>query len=215
MKSQGRRLICGLIAALGHWKLAVADTATPVQVDVFKPKPLDGVIINAVETFVNPRPNQLQLSLGLYPLSPYATGLGLIGAYSYRFTQNYKWEIINASYVYSFDKGLTSQLANDYKVNPQQIEMTNFIVTSNVGYIHTHGKFVFLSDYIRNFESSVILGAGLVNTNLRSSIALNFGIVFEVFLSPSFTGKLDLRDALSISSLTNYVVLSIGMGYNF
>jgi hypothetical protein len=194
---------------------AVARADAPPADGLYEPKPLDGVVVEAVETYVNPRTHELGLGVGLYPFNAYYYGMNLSGNYLVHLKQSVGWEIIGGSYFFNFDKGLASELADRYAVEPRTIEKLNFIVTSNLFYTFANGKFVFLKEHIRYFRASIFGGGGLVNSSARSSAGLSFGARFEVSLSETFSWRLEARDVVSFSGFDNFLNFTIGTGISF
>src|ERR1700744_6478206 len=72
-------------------------------------QPLDGVQIDAVQSYVNPKSQQIDFGLGVWPLDAYYSGFSLDASYSYYFNKTYAWEVLHADYLYTVDKGLTSE----------------------------------------------------------------------------------------------------------
>lgn len=180
------------------------------------PKPLDGVLVEAVETYMNPKNNETMVGLGVYPLNPYFLGFGVHAAYSRYYDRKWAWEIFNASYVFGVERDLTAELADKYQVNPERIEKLQLTATSNIQYVHSYGKFVLSEKYINYFRSSVLGGLGFVSTNVEGRLALSFGVRFEVQTSDKYSWKLDIRDLLTVTGEVEnvvYVGLGTGIGY--
>jgi outer membrane beta-barrel protein len=179
-------------------------------------KALDGVLIEAVENYPNPKRNELGLQLGLLPFKSYYNGFALTGDYIYYFNKTIAWEVINASYAFTVGTNLTTQLADKYGVAPNQIEQVQFLVSTNIMYVFTHGKTVFLDDLIRYFRASVIGGVGLANTNLQSEFGLNVGLRIDAYINDNFSLKLEFRDMITLTSgIDSFGVFSLGTGINF
>jgi hypothetical protein len=51
--------------------------SAPLTGDMTKAKPLDGVNLEAVETYAEPRSNEINLGVGIYPFDAYYYGLSL------------------------------------------------------------------------------------------------------------------------------------------
>ncbi len=183
--------------------------------DIYQPRTLDGVTIEAVETYLNPKDSEFGLALSWYPFNAYYNGLGLSAGYTVNMSRTFSWEILNASYVYTFDKGLTTELASKYNVEPRSIEKLQFAFGTNVYLTHSNGKLVFLRDFVRYFKSSVSFGPAVFNTSQRFQAAGSFGIRFEVYTSETFSWKLDLKDAITIPSFDHFVTFSLGTGFAF
>jgi hypothetical protein len=179
------------------------------------PKTLDGVFIEAVENYPNPHTQEVGLGLGMYPFKPYYYGFSLTGDYVKYFSSSLAWEIVNASIAFTVDTNLSSQLAQNYGVNPQSIERLKALFSSNAMYIFSHGKLLFLNSYIRYFRSVAIGGLGLVTTSASSQMAANVGIRFDAFVTDSFSWKLEIRDMMTFSGFENFAVVMLGTGFSF
>jgi outer membrane beta-barrel protein len=179
-------------------------------------KALDGVMVEAVENYPNPKNSEMGLQLGLLPFKSYYTGFALTGDYIYYFNKNLGWEVLNASYAFTVGTDLTTQLADKYGVAPSQIEKVQFMVSTNAVYVFTHGKTLFLDDLIRYFRASVIGGLGLVNTTLMSKVGVDVGLRIDAYINDNFSLKLEFRDMITFSSGVDSIgVFSLGTGINF
>lgn len=176
---------------------------------------IDGVPVEAVETFPNPKAHELSLGAGIYPFNPYYTGLTIGAGYTYHFSNTFGWEVIHGDQYFSVEKGLTAELADKYQVNPQSIEAVRYTFSSDMVYVFANGKLAFLKDYIRYFRSALLLGPGLVNTTERSEVAANFGAFFEFFTGDTFAWKCEVRDSLPIGGIDNVLTVSLGTGIRF
>lgn len=208
------RITAQIFAAVALHGLLAPMSAFSAQFDPKTPKPLDGVLVEAVEDYINPKTSSFFIGVGIYPFDAYYNDISVNAGYNYRINQTWSWDIINASYFIPFDRDLESQLADKFGVAPTSIEKLQYIVASNVVFTHTYGKFLFLEDYIRYFRASVFLGAGLVNTTQQSEAAGNFGARFELFHGDSFAWVIDVRDALTIKD-EGYVTFTFGSGFSF
>jgi outer membrane beta-barrel protein len=178
-------------------------------------KPLDGVPIDAVETYNNPKAHELSVGMEYFPFNPYYNGLAMSAGYSYRLSQTFAWEILHADYVFAFDKGLTTELADKYSVNPQTIDTLKYMISTNGIYTFSYGKFVLLGDYIRYFRSSVIFGVGLAQTSARSSMSASTGLRLDVSTSERFSWTLEVRDNLLVSGFDNNTSFVLGPSVSF
>lgn len=182
----------------------------------FSEHPMDGVVIEALETYRNPKPNSLEVGLGVWPLNPYFNGFSVDLGYNWIFDKTYAVEM-RGSYIYTVDKGLTSELADSYGVDPQAtIERPNFLIAADFKYTLAYGKFIFFKDRIRYFRSQILLGPAFVNTNKQSLFGGDVGWAVEAYVNEIFSWRLEIRDVIaSIGSTTNNLELSVGMGYAF
>ncbi len=187
-------------------------SASTSESEDFKPKPLDGVMIESVETYPNPQTHQFGIGIGLYPNDPYYTGLLISANYTYHFNPILSWEVANVSYAYSVQNSLTTELAEKYNVNPKKIKRLEFLLSSDFLYNIVNGKFVLAKEFIRYFKIDALGGIGLVNSNLSSDIAGLAGLRFEILTHGNFSWRFDIRDAMTVTNGNNYITLTLGLG---
>lgn len=182
----------------------------------FGTRPLDGVIVEALESYRNPKKSQLGFDLGYWPFNSYYTGFSVNVGYTYFLDKTYAWEVVQASYIYSVEKQLTSELADSYGVNPVKIERAEYALSSNLIYYLSYGKFIFLKEYIRYFRSGLIGGVAMVASNKQTEVGPSLGWRFEVYVNDNFSWKFDLRDYVTITGeVTNNVAFNLGAAYSF
>lgn len=175
--------------------------AAPTDLEVkFGPRPMDGVYIDALQSFSNPRTKNFGFSFGIWPIQPYFNGFSLGTNYSHYFSKSNAWEVINLSYLYSVQTGLTAELADRYSVNPKVIQKADLILTSNWKVNIAYGKFLFMENIIRYFRSSFILGTGLATSNFGSNLVLCLGWQFETFINDKASWTFDIRENYAFSS---------------
>jgi hypothetical protein len=187
------------------------DQKSDQKSDMTRAKPLDGVNLEAVETYAEPRTNEIGLGVGIYPFDAYYYGLSLNAGFTMHFSRNFAWEIINAQYFFGFQKNLTTELADVYSVNPTSIPELNYIVSTNGAYSFSYGKSVLFEDFIRYFRDSVLFGLGAVKTTDSTSFAINTGIKVEMFTTENFSWQFEARDSFAFSG-NNYL---LGTGLSF
>jgi outer membrane beta-barrel protein len=175
-------------------------------------KPLDGVNIEAIETYQNPKSTQLDFGLGIWPMSAFYTGFSLDLGYTYYFNKTLAVEA-HGDYVYTVDKNLSSNLAENYNVDPVQIQRLNMVISGNFQYTLAYGKMIFAKEYVRYFRNSLLAGVSYVATNKRPAMGIDAGYKFEVFINESFSWKLELRDLYVFSSLGNNLTFIFGTAY--
>jgi outer membrane beta-barrel protein len=180
-------------------------------------RPLDGVTIEALETYQNPKAHQVDFGLGVWPLNPYFNGFSVDVGYNRVFSRTYSWEVLRASYIYTVDKGLTAELANSYGLDPKAtIQRPDFVLSSDLKYEIAYGKFIFSNKYIRYFRSQLIAGPAFAHTNKGMVFGGDLGWGMEVNVNNAFSWKFEIRDYIaSIGSTVNNLILSVGTGYAF
>lgn len=189
--------------------------ALETQDSLYTPRTLDGVTVEAVETYPFPSASSLGLGLGIYPINGYYSALLLNLNYLNRMSRNYAWEVLNVNYSFTFDKDLAVELADRYHVNPQRIDRLQFMVSTNVLRTLAYGKFVFMDKHIRYFQLSGLLGLGFAKSTLRNDYLVDFGLRAEVFTSEKFSWRLDARDGLTIQGFNHFVTFMVSTGYAF
>lgn len=193
-----------------------AQAAAPDLEQRFGPRPLDGVYVEALQSYSNPRHHHLGFNFGMWPIQPYYNGFSLNLAYTYYFNKDSAWEVMNFSYLYTVDTGLTAELAEVYRVDPKSIQRVNYVISSNYLMTLAYGKFIFFENNIRYFRSSLILGPALVGTNEGSNIGVTLGWGFETFVNDRVSWKFDVRDSYAIDSRhPNNLAISVGTSYGF
>lgn len=178
-------------------------------------KNLDGVKIEAVEGYPNRKLHEGYLGLGAYPFNAYYTGLSLNGGYIYHFNQKWGWEVLKADYFFTFDSDLRSQLADRFNVGPEQINRIEYMLSSNAHFDFVNGKFVFLENFIRHFRATLIGGGGLLKTSQSNRMALNLGLRFGVFTSDRFSWNFEVRESVTLPTVSNYVTFNLNAGMAF
>jgi hypothetical protein len=176
---------------------------------------LDSLPIQAVEALQAPTSYQLAIHGGLYPFDPYFLGLGAGGAFSYRLSRVVSWETIHVTYFSASARGLITELADRFSVNPKQIERPNYQFSTRFAVNWIHGKFIFLGDSIHSFDSGIVLGGGILSTSLQNTVAFTAGLNLELLMSRTFSLRAELIDTFSMNFSLNYVILNIGTGLNF
>ena len=177
---------------------------------------MDGVYVEALQSYSNPRQSQFGFDFGIWPVQPYYNGFSLGMNYTYYFDKNHGWEVFNAAYLYTVDTGLTTELADRYGLQPNAIQRVNFIISSNYLLTLAYGKFIFFGNNIRYFRSNLILGPALISTNQGANIGACLGWGFETFVSDRTSWTLSVRDNYAIGGdHPNNVVLTLGTSYGF
>lgn len=177
---------------------------------------LDGVPIEAVENYPNPKHHEIGLGAGLYPFKAYYTGFSLTGDYVYHFNKSFSWEVLRGVYTFTVQTDLTSQLAQDFKVNPQQIEKLKHIFSTNGMVLVAHGKLLLFNRFIRYFRTYLLGGIGVVTTTQKSRVSGNVGLRFDAYLSELFSWKLEFMNYITIGNKAeNFASFGLSTGINF
>jgi hypothetical protein len=193
-----------------------ADASDISTAGAQKPKLMDGVELEAVESYINPATHQVGLGVGLYPFDAYFYGMSLSAGYVYHASRNLAWEVLNAQFFTTFQKDLTTELADRYSVSPKAIDALRFLFSSDLQYTFAYGKVAMIEEYIRYFRCSAMLGLGAVSTSIDgSSIAGLLGLKLEAFTGGSFSWTFEIRDSISVPDMRNYMTFTLGTGIGF
>jgi hypothetical protein len=197
-----------------------SDAATPLAPpdlqQKYGPRPVDGVYVEAVQSYLNPKQSEYGFDFGLWPLQPYYNGFSLDAYYTYYFNKDRAWEVVNFSYLYTVDTGLTTELADVYNVTPKSIERVNYVLSSNYIWNVAYGKFVLFGNNIRYFRSGFMLGPALIVTNTESIIGACAGWSIETFVNEKTSWKFQIRDNYALGNThPNNLVLLVGTSYGF
>lgn len=178
-------------------------------------KSLDGVTVEAVETYRNPRSLELAAGAGIYPLDPFYTGFSLNGGLTYYISTSFAWEILGGSYAFSVVKELTSQLARDYGANPATIEKLEYALSSNLVLVPSYGKTVLFRSFLQNFRSSFFAGGGLVKTTLASLPCVSVGFRTDTYITDAFSWRWEIRDYYAVKDAKHFVSINVGTTVSF
>ena len=192
-----------------------ASTCAATAVWAAEAQRMDGVPLEAVETFPNLKNHEVSLGAGIYPFNAYNYDLAVGAGYTYHFSNTFAWEVVHGDQYFSVAKGLTSELADKYKVNPATIEKVQTNISTNVVFYFLNGKFAFLKDTIRYFRTGLLTGPSLVLTDQRNGLGVDLGLRFEFFSGESMVWKFEARDTVSIGGIENLMSFAVGTGFRF
>lgn len=176
---------------------------------------VDGVAIDAVENFPVPSTHQLRLGLDLYPFNPYYHSLGVVASYAYTFTESFEWEVLRGLYAFNFDKGLTSELADTFSVNPKTINRLEYIISSSVAFTPIQGKMIVLHDLLRYFRFSILGGPSYIKTSDSNRMGAHLGARLSLQINHQFSVGVEARDHLSFPKLGNFFTFGLQTGFSF
>lgn len=179
---------------------------------------LDGIQINAVEKYPHLDKNEFTFGTGIFPFNAYVTGYSLEGTYTYYFGKRFAWEAISAAIVFPVKKDLTAELAENYSVNPKEIEQLERILSTNIKYVYSYGKSIFMEKHIRYYKSSFITGIGQATSNIGSDFTVNLGLDIDFVLSSTYSWKFQFMDYMSVTgkqSLYNFGAFKLLLSARF
>jgi outer membrane beta-barrel protein len=214
------RIVAALLLAFhGSTSWAVIVDEEPDE-GPFVRKPLDNVQIEALETYANPKRNELGIGGLIYPFSSYYNAFGVNGGFTHYFTDSFAWEVVNGTLYYTVLKDLTTELAENFNSAPQQIVYVKHNISTNLVYVLSYGKLLVFNRLIRSFRASLIGGVGALGTSLTSQIAANVGLRSDFYITSVYSWRVEIRDAIAFKNSAapetrNYVTFMIGTSFGF
>jgi hypothetical protein len=179
---------------------------------------LDGVVVEAIDTYPNPRKNEFNFGMGIFPFSAYYNGFALNASYTHYYNQRYAWDVLNMTYCFPVDKSLSAELAEKYRVEPKLIERLSYVFSSNLKFIHSYGKLIYMDQYLKYYRSSLIAGAGILGTTVQSYITANAGITIDFLITEKYAWKFEVIDHFTLTnsfSTLTYIVFRLSTGISF
>jgi hypothetical protein len=154
---------------------------------------LDGIYIKALDEYPSVKKNETTLGVNLLPADPYFYGVGLSGSYTRYLSKKWGWEVLSANFVFQIEKSLTNALA-DKGVQADSLESTSYILASNMRYVLSYGKNIFLDKYIRMNRTELLMGVGTIGTNVNNYISINLGVQFDFAINEEYSWKVELMN---------------------
>jgi hypothetical protein len=177
---------------------------------------MDGVIVEAIETYVNPKKHSVALGLALYPFNSYYNAFGITPSYTHQFSDSFGWEVLNFGFFSTVDKGLTTELADSFGVNPQVIDRLKFTLASHLLFTAAYGKVVLFSSNIRYFRLAPMVGGAYIGTKLISGFGPSFGARLDFSLTDTFQWRFEVKNSMIVTNgVTNFVTFTLGTGISF
>ena len=178
-----------------------------------EPGSLDGVKIEAWETYKNPKNHLFGIGTAIYPFDPYHYSFCVTAYYTYYFTRFLGWEILHGTYAFNVRKGLLEELAEEFNKTPEErTQKLRFMVSSNLTLTLFYGKNIFFESFIRHYRGMFFIGPGILNSSKHDiAVTGNFGFRFEMFITDWASLTLDIRDTLAITKeVENFLGFHLG-----
>lgn len=191
------------------WGLSLAFFSAPIFADN---KRLDGVEIQAVESFPYAKKFEVSLGVGLMPLDPYYSTLGVSASITNNFDHFLSWEILNANYGFPIQKDLVASLA-EQGVNPANIVRLDWIVSSSIGYFINYGKYALFNQYIQKSRTGLFLGPAFVKVSSGFLVGAQLSGRFESLLTEELSWRFEIRDTITIPGFVHYLYLGLLFTY--
>lgn len=213
----GRCLPPRLGARLGLLALGCAFLALPARADEDVE---DYGQVAAVQNREYRMGQELELAIALLPEDAFYKGVAPELAYTFHFSDAWGFEARGA-YSVDFDTGLKSQLLQ-LGTQPTSFQQTRLFLTGDVIWSPIYIKGTLTNTSVMHGELYFALGGGAfeeVTTggNLGNFYpAPNFGAGLRIFLSKTFSVRLDVRDNVLIDkNFDNVLDASLGISVNF
>jgi hypothetical protein len=175
-------------------------------------KRLDGVEIQAVESFPYAKKFEVSLGVGLLPLDPYYSTLGISASITNNFDHFLAWEILNANYGFPIQKDLVASLA-EQGVNPASIIRLDWIVSSSIGYFFNYGKSALFNQYIQKSRAGLFLGPAFVKVSSGFLWGGQLSARFENLLTEELSWRFEIKDTITIPGFVHYLYLGLLFTY--
>lgn len=160
---------------------------------------LDGVFINALDQYPSLKKNEFSIGVDFLPVDPYWYGLGISGSYTRYLDKKWGWEVLNVNAIFQIEKSLLNGIAERLKLEPQEIvETTSYIISSNLKYVLSYGKNIFLDKYIRRNRTELIAGLGTIGTNQKNYLSVNLGFQIDFAINEKYSWKVEFIDYIAI-----------------
>ena len=178
--------------------------------------PLDGVYMEAVETYLLPKKNQLGLGVGYWPTNAFYDGFGVNLSLQNQISRRWAWEVLKGTFLMTVDKSLTNNLAENFGVAPREIERINYVAQTSLVHYGAYGKFIFKNEFVRYFRMGLTFGAGMIGYDERSEFVPTLGAKMEVYGSNRFSWVATLQNYLSLQDgFENIMSVEISSTYSF
>lgn len=179
----------------------------------FEARPLDASPVRSVERVVFPGAHEVGLGAGIYPFDPFFFGFTASADYTYWFSGDWAWEILHGTYVFSVDKNLTIDLADNYQVNPQEIIRLQYLADTNLQYAFAYGKSIFGGTVIRYFRASALGGFGVLRVSDLTRPAAAMGVKIDLYVTRTVSMRVEVRNSTALSGgFSSYPRFELGVG---
>jgi len=180
---------------------------------------LDGVEIRAIEEYPSIKTSEFTVGFTSLPFDPYFYGYALNLGFNRYFNKRWGWQVIDAMIIFGVEKPLTTGLVDDRGQDPETIEKSKFLLTSNAKYVLSYGKSIFFDKYIRLTRTEFIFGVGGMTTNLQTLVTVNLGLEMDFVMSENFSWKLDFINYYPPSkkdvAFLDYAAISLKSAWRF
>ena len=147
--------------------------------------------------YLHKKSHELTALGGLYFRNDLNSTFGLGGNYTYHFTEDHSWEIINAVYLSNRETLLRKEIKEKTGLVPEAEDNDLFVTTAYV--LHpVYGKISLFGKRIIHFDLFFLLGAGARKQvgGYAFGLAGVAGGGFRFYLSNTYALKLEARDLL-------------------
>ncbi len=166
---------------------------------------LDGIFIKAVDNYPALKKNEFAIGATILPFDPYFYGFGVTLGYTRYFNKKLGWEVLSGDFIFNIQSPVTAAIVERTAnaadpVEPTDIEQTQFMVNSNLKYVLSYGKNIFLDKHIRLNRTEILGGIGVAGTSGRlgttggsggTYILINLGFQLDFSISKTMSWKLE------------------------
>jgi hypothetical protein len=158
--------------------------------------------------------HELSLGWAYLPLDPYYKGYGVQVAYTIHFNRLWGLELFRVGWSYNLDSKLKTKLIDSLPdVSPVEFPGVIFFENTNLIFKMLYGKQTFLNRTVLHFEVFATAGGALLVRNpynvteldthyLLFELGVNAGFGFRIWIDPTWSVRVDLRDTVILLGLT-------------
>jgi outer membrane beta-barrel protein len=215
MKLPRLKMMPGLLAALAA--LLICTSSREARAD--EDQDADQVATYAVQRRLFRLGLELTAGVGILPMDAFSKVFVADGAVTWHFSSAWGWEIVQGGYGFlKTSTGLKKELLNNFGVEPTQLPIADFLVSSNLVFTPFYGKLAGLNRSVNHVEIFFPFGIALGHYTNPASFreGLDVGLGLRWFLGSHTSLRVDARDyivvpGLSDLTLTNEILFALGL----
>ncbi len=189
----------------------------------------EGGRIYAVQKKAYRLKHELHAALGVLPMDSMYKGITFGAGYTYHFSHQFGWEVVQVLLSQNVDTGLKDDLQDIFSVEPSNFREVKFMANSNFVFVPLYGKMSWLNSKVVEMECYLTGGPGIArykeyeregaegyDKKNKYYFSANFGVGLRLFFNKKFSARLDLRDYMNfVDGIDNVAYFGLAMSWNF
>jgi outer membrane beta-barrel protein len=173
--------------------------------------------------------HELHAAVGALPMDAFYKGVAFGAGYTYHFSHHFAWEVFQILASQNVDTGLKKDLQGLFSVEAGSFREVDFLANTNAVFVPLYGKVTWLNRKVIRMEWSLTAGGGVAqytyyereraasySEQKQYEFSANFGMGMRVFLSKSFSVRLDMRDYMNfVDGIDHVAYFGLGLSWNF